>query len=438
MKKIYFLIAMVTATMLASCTKEQEDFFSDSSANRADAAIAADIQVLTSAANGWLIQYFPESQQSYGGYNIIARFTADGKVEALGEFSEGETSTSLYSVNQSAGLVLSFDTYNEAIHIFSDPAAPLGGDEGKGLEGDYDFSILKATNDEIILKGKKSGNRAIMTPMKSNEWAAYLDEVAAVEEAMYAKKYALTIGSTELVAIPSDRTLVVDYEEDGEEVETIIPYVVTPEGLKFYETVTILGKEFSGFNYAAESDVFPATDNGEVKLSIVKGTLAEQFIEGLWFTSMSNLGAFGQMYWGYCNENVMPVINGAGYPGTLDYFYFGVDDGDFGIFYQIIGYWGLNGVDYQILDDNTVSLTYNPKKNQYNATTFTGAGFLNVAAYFIAPLCADEKGNPVTRTFKLTADDPGNPTWVLLTDVDNPDNTIKMFAEEIYGSLFEK
>ena len=208
--------------------------------------------------------------------------------------------------------------------------------------------------------------------------------------------------------------------------------------MKFYEPVTILGKEFSGFNLGeVGSSEFSAIDNNDVKLSIVKGTLAEQFIEGLWFTSMSNLGAFGQMYWGYCNENIMPLVNGS-YPGTLDYFYFGVEDGEFGIFYQIIGYWGLNGVDYQILGDDTVSLTYNPKKNQYNATTFTGAGFLNMAAFFIAPLCSDEKGNPVTRTFKLTADDPSNPSWVLLTDVENPDNTIKMFAEEIYGSLFEK
>ena len=113
---------MVTATMLASCTKEQEDFFSDSSANRADATIAADKKVLTSAANGWLMKLYPDAQQSYGGYNVIVRFTEDGKAEVRGEYL-GEICTSLYSITQSAGIVLTFDTFNEEFHLFSDSAA---------------------------------------------------------------------------------------------------------------------------------------------------------------------------------------------------------------------------------------------------------------------------------------------------------------------------
>ena len=150
---------MVTAMMMASCTIEQDDLFSDSSANRADNAIAADIQVLTSAANGWLMQYFPDSQQSYGGYNTIVRFKTDGKVEVMGEVYGDTTYVSLYSVTQSAGIVLTFDTFNPEFHAFSDPAAYIGGSEGTGWDGDFDFSILKATAEEVVLKGKKTGNK---------------------------------------------------------------------------------------------------------------------------------------------------------------------------------------------------------------------------------------------------------------------------------------
>ena len=56
MKKLYKMLYMAAAVLLAAaCSPEEDDIFSDSSANRADAAIAADMQVLTGAANGWLI-----------------------------------------------------------------------------------------------------------------------------------------------------------------------------------------------------------------------------------------------------------------------------------------------------------------------------------------------------------------------------------------------
>lgn len=438
MKQFAFIISLVTATILASCTKEQEDFFSTSSANRADASISNSIQALISPANGWLMQYYPDGQQSYGGFNMIARFTDDGKVQVMSEFSEGETYTSLYTVAQSAGTTLTFDTYNEAFHAFSDPTAPLGGSVGVGLNGDYDFSVMAASAQEIVLKGKKTGNTIVMTPMASSDWKGYLDQVAEIDEAMYAKKYSFNIAGETIVGKSNARHITLSYEENGEEVEANTSYIITPEGMTFYEPLEIKGQTISGFRYVANAETFPATDNANVTVTLIFPTLGEQLVEGLWFTSFSNLGSFGQTYWGFCNQNVMPIINGAGYPGTLDYFFFGTDGGEFGIFYNIIGYWGLNGVDVDYLADDVVSLTYNPKKNAYNADVFTSSGFLNVAAYLIAPLCADQRGNPVTRTFKITSDNPKNPGWLLLTDMENPGNTIRMLADEIYGNLFEK
>ena len=59
MKKLYKMLYMAAAVLLAAaCSPEEDDIFSDSSANRADAAIAADMQVLTGAANGWLMEYY--------------------------------------------------------------------------------------------------------------------------------------------------------------------------------------------------------------------------------------------------------------------------------------------------------------------------------------------------------------------------------------------
>ena len=65
------MLYMAAAVLLAAaCSPEEDDIFSDSSANRADAAIAADMQVLTGAANGWLMEYYPEASQMYGGYKL--------------------------------------------------------------------------------------------------------------------------------------------------------------------------------------------------------------------------------------------------------------------------------------------------------------------------------------------------------------------------------
>ena len=90
------------------------------------------------------------------------------------------------------------------------------------------------------------------------------------------------------------------------------------------EPVTIDGQQLKGFKYVPASLDYPEFSNGDIKLTAIVPPINEQFINNVWYTSMSNLGAFGQMYWGYCNTNVMPVINGAGYDGTLDYCYFGL------------------------------------------------------------------------------------------------------------------
>lgn len=60
MKKIInILIISLTVILYASCTPEENDIFPESSANRIAAALKADKDILTSAKNGWLIEYYP-------------------------------------------------------------------------------------------------------------------------------------------------------------------------------------------------------------------------------------------------------------------------------------------------------------------------------------------------------------------------------------------
>jgi len=435
MKKIYFLIAMVTAMMMASCTIEQDDLFSDSSANRADNAIAADIQVLTSAANGWLMQYFPDSQQSYGGYNTIVRFKTDGKVEVMGEVYGDTTYVSLYSVTQSAGIVLTFDTFNPEFHAFSDPSAPIGGSEGTGWDGDFDFSILKATPEEVVLKGKKTGNKIIMTPMPTNDWEAYINSIGDVEAGMSAKKYGLHIGGEEIIAMKSNRTLIMDYEEDGEEVEVIASYIITPQGYKFYEPITIKGETIEGFNYVEGADVFPASNNSGITLNVIYPTVAEIFVENYWFVSLSSMGEFAAPYWTAVKEQIMPSLG-----EQLQYFAFGAaipswaaSYGSYwGASFNSSGYAGVLGFSYQIMGDDEIALGYNSKGNKSNGDWYVNNAYFH---YFIVPFGCTTKAAQQVRVFKITADDTKEPSMIVLTDENDPTNVITLYASYISDPL---
>lgn len=408
---IQYSILLVALAFFASCTKEQEDLFPESSANRADNTIASNIKVLASAQNGWLMEYFPDAQQSYGGYNIIVRFTEDGKVEALSEVDEARYN-SLYRVSQSAGMVLTFDTYNLAVHAFSDPAAPLGGSAGEGMSGDYDFSILKATADSVVLKGKKSGNYAKMTPMATDKWEDYLTGITAVEDGMNARKYTLTIGDTAVVAVKDGRTLSFSYMEDGEMVDAVISYIVTPEGFRLYEPAEFFGQKFSGFSYVEGTDVFPASDNSNVSIAVIYPTLAEIMSESYWGVAYSGLGATGKQYW-----DVLPQIQ-AMLGETLQYVLFGTYDGTFGVTFVSSGYLGSLIYAYQLVSDDEIAILYqrgNPNDN--------GAWYVN-NAYYDTYLAGPFGLAKEVHVYKLTADDTLNPSWILMTDEEDPDNTI--------------
>ncbi len=144
MKKIFYLFCLLAATLAVACTHEEEDLFGDSSANRADATIFASIEVLTEASNGWLMEYFPASAQEYGGYNLLLDFNTDGTVQVAGEVANpDDVTTGLYSVKQSAGIVLSFDTYNEIFHFSPTQPFLMPGERATVLRGITTFWCWK-------------------------------------------------------------------------------------------------------------------------------------------------------------------------------------------------------------------------------------------------------------------------------------------------------
>ena len=164
MKAKYLFIGIALACALCACSRDEASLFDESAAERAQHAIENANKVLVAPANGWEMLYFPNLVSP--GYNIIMKFDANGQVTvtAKNSITTGNKirtdSQSTWVVKLDYGPILTFDTYNDVFHAWADP-----GNDGDGLLGDYEFLILSATPERVVLKGKKHSAYTIMRPM---------------------------------------------------------------------------------------------------------------------------------------------------------------------------------------------------------------------------------------------------------------------------------
>ncbi len=274
MKKICVFTLFLLA-LFASCTHETKDIFDKPAAERINEALEEYLDVLTSAPNGWLLYYYPERSQSYGGYNILFDFSRDGSVTVASEVAgPGQTETSLYELISSKGPALTFNTYNSILHYFSTPATSEGGSTGYGFEGDYEFVFMDVTSKEITLQGIKTGNTMKMVALDASvDWDDYLEEVLQMEEevdnCLYGF-YDLTINGsvattmTMLGNYPVFTYLPTDAENEFATVNTA--YVYTESGISFYEPLEIDGVTVQEFIWNNDELIFTAKDNSSVQL----------------------------------------------------------------------------------------------------------------------------------------------------------------------------
>ena len=128
-------------------------------------------EVLKSSPNGWLMEYY--GNRSLGGYNILVKFEGDqatvasekwGTNHPAGIDAAGKviTAKSHYKLELSMGTVLSFDEHNPIMHYYSMPNNPdYTYDASEGLSGDFEFRVMHASADSVILRGKKSNNKIV-------------------------------------------------------------------------------------------------------------------------------------------------------------------------------------------------------------------------------------------------------------------------------------
>lgn len=194
MKAKYLVIIGLLAATFAACSRDEESLFDKPAAIRAQEAIDNAFDVLTSAENGWEMAYFPNLEASAKGYNMVLKFSKNGNVSVTAKNSATTANkimtdtASTWAVKSDYGPILTFDTYNDVFHAFSDPK-----EDGAGHLGDYEFLILKATPELVLLKGKKHSAYTVMRPMKNTDLAAYFTACEKMQSKLFGNNNIVTL-----------------------------------------------------------------------------------------------------------------------------------------------------------------------------------------------------------------------------------------------------
>lgn len=199
MKKIQLyrmaLLAMLPTLVLTSCRFTDEDYFDESPALRIEHQGDAVRELLTSAPNGWVMQFFCASEEAtFEGFNLFARFEANDKVTFAsnhrflrnGNAGKYTEASSIYEILNEDGLVLAFNVWNDVLTPFSDPVsfgyAPNNiVKNGIGMYGDHNFVVMSYNDNEIIMRGERHQAEVRLKKLDCS-WTDYIAKTDSMKD----------------------------------------------------------------------------------------------------------------------------------------------------------------------------------------------------------------------------------------------------------------
>lgn len=335
---------------------------------------------------------------------MFVKFNADNTVTAANEFfEEGTRATSHFKLEQSQGVLLSFDEYNEIFHIFSDPANILQvGDNGKGFEGDFEFRVIKAEADRFELQGKKHGQKIVMTRVAQDlNWDNYFKAVEDMEKLLSYKTYAIEFGGEAPLTIArSNRTFT--YHDAETDKDVLIPYIVTDQGLKFKKPI-VIGTDSINMLTPAADDTWK-TDGKGWTVNYVLPTLVEQLTDPntFWSFKKGKMSKTAAAYFAKAEEA------SAAEGEDVIFIAFGVNPNaanlGWGVFFRSGNYIGTLLPTVTPIDGTHLSLAM--KGYDGNGKYYYNKGYNYIT-------------NGILRgTFELSTDNPKNPSYIRLTRTD--------------------
>lgn len=311
MKKICASAILLTlALTFTGCSREQDNLFDKSAAERLNEISSIYSQRLTSSKGGWVMEYYPDADNEdlvIGvGYIIMARFQDNGSVytgmknSASDEYAPMPednsrniwrktntlpiflTDTSAWEIITDMGPVLSFNSYNKCLGRFTDPydlgQTPNKYDDesGKGYQGDYEFVMVDVPEggNHILLKGKKRNVYQRLTRVpEGTDFETYLDDLKTYNDNFFTDgmpyEFILTSNGTnyQLDRMQTGRPIFYPQGKDSVAYGRYLPYLVTKYDnqyhLRFKDSVMLADNSQmeQEFTYIAGEDIFKGTAN---------------------------------------------------------------------------------------------------------------------------------------------------------------------------------
>lgn len=263
MKKLYKFSAIAAVLMsasLASCNHEEPDIFDQNAAHRTEEARKMYKEILLDKGGKWQMEYFTTEEEH--GYVYLFTFRNDGTVTISGnnEYITKLTNidsnvpsygseTSMWTILSDNGPVLSFNSYNTIFHLFATPEDIPGterDEQGYGHSGDYEFDLMKYSNDTLYLEGKKNGAEIIMTRIApETDDKTYLNEVVVLADSFFNAKvpavYVNLPGGYRHVVLDGATQLPKFYPETGDYITEYVGRnaIITHDGFTLGKPLTL-------------------------------------------------------------------------------------------------------------------------------------------------------------------------------------------------------
>lgn len=421
MKRLAYLTIPVIFLSLAGCGG-QEKGFEDNASVRIQKAINEVNRILLDAPNGWVMQYFPQTDE-WGGFNMHIMFnedmTADIRLleDVYGIPPEVYETSGNYEVKNDQSIIVTFNTGNNALHYF------IFRGRGLGLKADYEFLVKTWEQDHILLKGKKYGFYADLLALPPGETeAGYREKIDRSRENIEYPGYKLHVRDKTYKIVTNFHKRQLFYVSGTQ--LTLLPYINTDGGIKLYSAATVNGVEFSELSYDGSGKFTDA--RGYVELEKFIPDNYEIFADGLawYFTAADGMisDSFREEWNKQSNSRATPK-----------YFYFCKDN----LLQPQLGtnnLWNSSGVIYTLeLKLTLVKMAEDKVNMKYKAlsgyeSVFNQANFPTIIdTFFGLPIGSDPDSPDYNgRTYRITLDNPLNPETITLTADDDPGYWFKL------------
>jgi hypothetical protein len=216
------------------------------------------------------------------------------------------------------------------------------------------------------------------------------------------------------------------FQEAKEGENPLLPFRIVPNGIEFMQEYSIDGVSLNRLLFKEPTAEYPYgyyTDSSDkIKIYPVLTPLNQWFASNLWAMSYNNVGPLGKTYWDAARANL--ATNGV----VVNNMYIG--DAGVQVIYYVLQNGAVEGaVGHDLIPEpgTTDEVTIRFTGSLYNVANFSAAYWTAGLNQFTTPMNG--------RTFVITSDVLDRPDEILLTDKLLPNNTFRLFLDDIDDPL---